>query len=55
MRLLTVNYVVDLNATVAMFGSIYRYSVTDQSRSQVSRLCQKNTLPPSTLEVAIHD
>ena len=41
MRLLTVNYVFDLDATVAMFGSIYRYSVTNQRKSQVPRLCQK--------------
>jgi len=54
--MLTVDYVVDLDVTVAMFAIIYRYSVTYQRKSQVPRLCQKfYTLPPSTLKVAFHD
>ena len=54
-RLITTNFVVDVDQTVAMLESMYRYAVTNQKGSDIPLLCKKfYSLGQCSFEAGVH-
>jgi hypothetical protein len=55
LRLITINFKIDVDQAVTMLESIYKYAVTNQKGRDVPLLCKKfYTLNPCTFEAGVH-